>query len=113
MVAPSGTNAPGINGYDVTVGQGQLIKNVAISAEEQFFRVVESSNTEWTSATPSTRYTKADSKTSFGKTFTNDSDDIMTVTGKVVADGNELDFVDEAVTTSFFYEDVKFAIDDY
>jgi hypothetical protein len=32
MVAPSGTNAPGINGYDVTVGQDQLIKNVAISA---------------------------------------------------------------------------------
>jgi hypothetical protein len=42
-----------------------------------------------------------------------DTDDILSVTGKVVGDGNELKFVDESVTTNFIYEDVKFAIDEY
>jgi len=52
MVAPSGTNAPGINGFDVTVGHnstgdGQLIKDVAISASEHFLRVVGDKNFAW------------------------------------------------------------------
>ena len=123
MVAPSGTNAPGINGFDVTVGkdatgQGQLIKNVAISASEQLFRVVETANTQWTSA--SSRYTQANSKTSYAavdntKTAIppNTTDDIMSVTGVAVSGGNQLKYVDEDVTTNFFYDDVKFAIDDY
>jgi hypothetical protein len=46
MVAHSGTNAPGVNGYDVTIGKnadgsGQVIPNVAISASETLFRVID------------------------------------------------------------------------
>jgi hypothetical protein len=54
MVSPQGNNAPGINGYNVTIGtdangEGQIIKNVAISASEKIFRVMDIKNLAWNS----------------------------------------------------------------
>ena len=50
MVAHAGTNAPGVNGYDVTAG-AVLVNNVAISASEQYFRLTDKANSDWVSHT--------------------------------------------------------------
>ena len=96
MVAPAGDNAPGINGYDVTVGHnstggGQLIKNVAISASEHFFRVVGDENLQWDSTY---KYDKAESHTHYkaidksGKHLDPKVNDILSVTKLPVNDGH-------------------------
>lgn len=118
MLAKAGGNAPGINGYDVTIGMdaagnGQLISNVAISASEQLFRVVDSTNTDW-AAVP-TKYTQASSITSLPATTGKNvpkpidtTDDILSVTAT-----SPSAFMDATVNTSFFYDDVKLSITDF
>jgi hypothetical protein len=51
MVADTSKSAPGINGYDTTIGYQdgslQVITNVAISASESFFTVNSVRNIAW------------------------------------------------------------------
>ena len=121
MVAHSGTNAPGINGYDVTVGHnstgdGQLIPNVAISASEHFFRVVGDKNFAWDTThkyNESESYSHYQAYDSSNKTIEPLVDDMLSVTKLPVSDGHQMKFENISIGTLFIYEDVMFNVTEF